>query len=253
MDSASAVHIVIPTYGRPQLLREKTLTLLHNYKIPKEQITLFVASKQEYASYVAQVPASLYGSIVIGVPGLVQQRTFIMNYYPVGTRLVSFDDDVGGLWELHEGKLIPLVSLKQIIRQGFSLCKKWGYHMWGIYPTKNASWMSLTPSTNLKFLIGHMYGIINRKIRLRAALKHDYELTLENASRDGGVIRLNHVTATTKMGKDGGIGLSVKERQSMYSTVIDYLMYKYPGLVRQNPRRKGEILLAREINSDDDK
>jgi hypothetical protein len=55
------------------------------------------------------------------------------------------------------------------------------------------------------------------------------------------------------MGKDGGIGLSVKERQSMYSTVIDYLMYKYPGLVRQNPRRKGEILLAREINSDDDK
>jgi hypothetical protein len=125
--------------------------------------------------------------------------------------------------------------------------------MWGIYPTKNASWMSLTPSTNLKFLIGHMYGIINRKIRLRAALKHDYELTLENASRDGGVIRLNHVTATTKMGKEGGIGLSVKERQSMYSTVIDYLMYKYPGLVRQNPRRKGEILLAREINSEYDK
>jgi hypothetical protein len=176
-----------------------------------------------------------------------------MNYYPVGTRIVSFDDDISALWELQGGKLVPLVSLKNVIRQGFSLCSKWGYHMWGIYPTKNAGWMSPTPSTNLKFLIGHMYGIINRKIRLSAPLKHDYELTLENAVRDGGVIRLNQVTATTKMGKTGGIGRSVENRQEIYTKVITYLGKKYPGLVRPNPRRAGEILLAREINSASDK
>ena len=246
-------HIVIPTYGRPDVVRDKTLTLLHSYKIPKEQITLFVANTQEHERYAKEVPAALYGSLVVGVPGLMQQRNFIMKYYPVGTQLVSFDDDLSTLWQLQGEKLVPLVGLKQVIQRGFALCKRFGYHMWGIYPTKNAGWMSPEPSTNLKFLIGHMYGIINRKITLHAPLKHDYELTLENAVRDGGVIRLNDVVATTKMGKTGGIGKTVEERQSTYVKVIDYLVKKYPGLVRKNPRREGEILLAREIKSAYDK
>jgi hypothetical protein len=248
-----AYQIVIPTYGRPDVVRDKTLALLHSYKIPKQQITLFVANKQEYERYAKDVPAALYGSLVIGVPGLMQQRNFIMKYYPVGTHLVSFDDDVSALWQLEGEKLVPVVGLKQIIQRGFALCKRLGYHMWGIYPTKNAGWMSPEPSTNLKFLIGHMFGIINRKIILHAPLKHDYELSLENAVRDGGVIRLNDVVATTKMGKTGGIGKTVEERQTTYVKVVDYLLKKYPGLVRKNPRREGEILLAREIKSASDK
>lgn len=244
--------IVIPTYGRPELVQEKTLAMLHKYKIPKEQITLFVANKKEYYLYSTQVASSLYGSIVIGVPGLMQQRNFIMQYYPIGTHIVSFDDDVSELWQLEEGKLVPLVGLKQVIHRGFALCKSLGYHMWGIYPTKNAGWMSPEPSTNLKFLIGHMYGIINRKIVLHAPLKHDYELSLENAVRDGGVIRMNDIVARTKMGKAGGIGKTVEERQATYKKVIQYLVKKYPGLVRMNPRREGEILLAREIKSASD-
>ncbi len=238
---------MIPTYGRADSIADKTLTLLHTYGIPRQQITLFVANKEERDTYSREVPAKLYGSIVVGVPGLVHQRNFIMSYYPIGTQLVSFDDDVSSLWELQGGKLAPLVSLKKTIAQGFALCKKWGYHMWGIYPTKNALWMSEAPSTNLKFLIGHMYGIVNRNIQLKMPLKHDYELTLENAVRDGGVIRLNSVAATTKMGKSGGIDKSVKERQATYTKVVDYLVKKYPGLVRKNPRREGEILLAREV------
>jgi hypothetical protein len=54
------------------------------------------------------------------------------------------------------------------------------------------------------------------------------------------------------MGKAGGIGKSVEERQATYIKVIHYLLKKYPGLVRINPRREGEILLAREIKSASD-
>jgi len=244
--------VVIPTYGRADTIQDKTLAILHNYQIPKAQITLFVANNEEKELYEKQVPKSLYGSIVTGVPGIANQRNFIMKYYPVGTHLVSFDDDITGISEVQDGKLIPLISLKKTIQQGFSLCKKMGYSMWGIYPTKNAGWMSTVPSTNLKFLIGHMFGIINRKIQLQMQLKVDYELSLENAVRDGGVIRLNHVAATTKMGNKGGIGKSVEERQKTYVKVVDALMKKYPGLVRKNPRREGEILLAREIKSASD-
>jgi len=244
--------VVIPTYGRADSIKDKTLAILHKYQIPKAQITLFVANKVEKELYEKEVPKSLYGSIVTGVPGIVNQRNFIMKYYPVGTHLVSFDDDITGLSEVQEGKLIPLISLKKTIQQGFSLCKRMGYSMWGIYPTKNAGWMSTIPSTNLKFLIGHMYGIINRKIQLHMQLKEDYELTLENAVRDGGVIRLNHIAATTKMGNKGGIDKTIEERLTNYIKASDYLLKKYPGLVRKNPRREGEILLAREIKSASD-
>jgi hypothetical protein len=242
--------IVIPTYGRPDLVQEKTLALLHSYKIPKQQITLFVANKKEYESY-KKVSEKLYGSIVIGVPGIVNQRNFISRYYPVGTHIVSFDDDISALWELRGTKLVPLESLTQTIRRGFALCKKFGYHLWGIYPTKNALWMCSEPSTNLKFLIGHMHGFINRKIPLHVAMKEDYEFSLENAVRDGGVIRLNDIAATTKMGAPGGLGMTVVERKEVYSKAIDFLLNKYPGLVRKNPRREGEILLAREIPASD--
>jgi hypothetical protein len=111
--------------------------------------------------------------------------------------------------------------------------------------------MCSEPSTNLKFLIGHMHGFINRKIPLHVAMKEDYEFSLENAVRDGGVIRLNDIAATTKMGAPGGLGMTVVERKEVYSKAIDFLLNKYPGLVRKNPRREGEILLAREIPASD--
>jgi hypothetical protein len=55
------------------------------------------------------------------------------------------------------------------------------------------------------------------------------------------------------MGAKGGIDKTVQERMGTYAKVIDYLVKKYPDLVRKNPRREGEILLAREIKSAFDK
>jgi hypothetical protein len=104
-------------------------------------------------------------------------------------------------------------------------------------------------STDLKFCIGHLYGCINKKFQVHATIKEDYERTIQYALLDGGVIRMNHIVAITKMGRKGGISKTVKERLKIYEKDIEFLMKTYPGLVRKNTRREGEILLSRSIKA----
>jgi cellulose synthase/poly-beta-1,6-N-acetylglucosamine synthase-like glycosyltransferase len=69
--------IAIPSYKRAEILKEKTLTTLHKYKIPKEKIYVFVANKEEHDIYKESLDPSTYGHLVIGVPGLAAVRNFI--------------------------------------------------------------------------------------------------------------------------------------------------------------------------------
>jgi len=240
--------VVVPSYNRVETLRDKTLTTLKEYKIPKEKIYIFVANEEQYEIYKNGIPSDLYGKIIIGIKGLKNVRNYIVDYFPEGKPLVCLDDDIGGLMQLNDGKLVKSKSFENIIQLAFSLCKKHGYGMWGIAPVCNAFFMKEDYSANLKFLIGHLWGCFNRKsIKLTIDYKEDYERTLMFAVKDGGVIRLNNICAKTKMGAKGGMGLEVIERLEKNKRSSLYLMRKYPGLVRLNPRREGEILLARTV------
>ena len=41
-----------------------------------------------------------YGKIVVGKKGITNQRIFISKYFPVGTNIVSLDDDVEKMQKL---------------------------------------------------------------------------------------------------------------------------------------------------------
>ena len=43
--------IAIPSYKRPEVIKQKTLRVLNEYKIPKERITIFVADEEENQVY----------------------------------------------------------------------------------------------------------------------------------------------------------------------------------------------------------
>ena len=70
--------VCIPSYSRAAFCNEKTLNMLRAYDIPKEIIYVYVASQEEYDRYKEVLDASLYGDLVIGVRGLIQQRQYIM-------------------------------------------------------------------------------------------------------------------------------------------------------------------------------
>jgi hypothetical protein len=246
--------IVIPSYKRPEICRDKTLAVLHAYNIPKDRIFVIVADKDQEVEYKNILDPKTYGKILVGVPGLAKVRNWIFLNFPKGSNIVSCDDDINGFIEYttstkrHEQRLR---SLKDVIRRGFSECKKANCSCWGIYPSPNGFFMKPTVSTDLKFIIGSFCGFVNPgkevMIEISGGEKDDYERTIKFFQRDGAVVRLNFVSAKTSTYKTPG-GLQLGNRLKRERATVKGLMKKYPGWIRVNPTRKSKMPEIRLIN-----
>jgi hypothetical protein len=214
---------------------------LERYQIPSETIYIFTAP-EEFESYKRAFPNC---NVIKGELGLMAQRNYITNFFEEGVPLVCLDDDIEDLKQLKDGKLVPVEDLKLLVDGAFLACELHKLSMWGIYPISNAFFMRPGYSTDLKFCIGHLHGVMNRKdIVLTLTYKDDYERTLKYYKRDGGVVRLNFVCAKTKMYQAGGLGLKQKERLDQNMKSAKSIIELFPGLARMNKRREGEILLS---------
>ena len=256
--------IAIPSYKRHETLKKKSLSVLKEYKIPKNIIYVFVANKEEYDLYNSTLDKSTYNQIIIGKKGIKHIRNFMANYFKEGQKIVYMDDDIGKVWECinlvkpydkKNNKTIKLGSLKKFIEQAFKLSEQTGYHNWGVYPRDNPYFMKPTKkpllnncvSTDLKFLIGFLTGVINnRKAELRTiGDKEDYERTIKYYLKDGGVLRFNNISCYTRCYKvSGGIQVDRKIEDSNKNAKI--LIKRYPNLVSVNKGRNSpfvEILL----------
>ena len=241
--------VVIPSYKRAKSIKEKTLRLLNLHNIHKDKIHIFVASPEQKAEYEIENPGY---NIILGVLGLVEQRNFIQNYFPVGTLLLSLDDDVESMSALHDDKLRPLSDLDGLINLGFSECVKNGARLWSIYPVHNAFFMNHKITTDLKFCIGSFFGIINPGTEILnsapGSAKEDYYRTIAYWKVDKKIIRINYVAHKTNFtGNIGGMG-TVDARLKNERIAVAELVEKYPELVRINKKRKSpfpEILLKR--------
>ena len=230
-------------------MEKKTLTTLKANHIPASKINIVVHTQEQKKLYEA-IPKELYGNILVSnaTDGLVGQMNFIYKHFPEGKEIVSFDDDISAFQKKVGIKLEVIHNFNTIIEKGFRLCKEKGLSLWGVYPTANGLWMKDTITDTLKFIVGPVLGVINRKIKLTFKYKMDYELTLKSFKRDGGVLRINNIafrTSAPGVNTKGGIGKSGQERLADNIRISKELVKAYPDLVRinNNPSRKGEILL----------
>jgi hypothetical protein len=238
-----SVVVAIPSYNRVETLEKKTLNVLHKYKIAASRIYIFVANEEEKKRY-ETLPKELYGHIIVAEKGLMNARNFITEYFPENKPILQMDDDIEGLYELADNKLVPLESLANLINKGFELCKTNNMNLWGIAPVHNSFYLKPNISTNAKFIIGHFWGVINKKcVEITMDFKEDYERSLKFIEKDGGVIRFNYVAAKTRLGAKGGLDKTAKERLEINKINSDKLVAEFPNLVRLNPRRPGEILI----------
>jgi hypothetical protein len=91
--------IAIPSYKRAETIKKKTLKVLESYNIDPNRVTIFVANGEELEAYTNSLLGTRYQKLVVGVPTIGAQRNFIERYYPEGTRLMMFDDDVDEVTE----------------------------------------------------------------------------------------------------------------------------------------------------------
>lgn len=235
--------VVIPSYNRVTILKEKTLKVLQEYSIPKEKIVVFVANEEQKTLYEEGVGDSV-GKIVVGVKGLPEVRNFIFDYFPKGTPLISFDDDVRGFIEYDpkaKRKERRLRDLAGMFRQGFEECKKAGARFWGIYPIANGFFMKPTVTTDLKFIIGSFWGCLNPGKEVRITIgngeKEDYQRTIQFWELDHVVVRINsYALKTSTYGTPGG--LQEGNRLSREKKTVKAMLKKWPQYIKQNPSRK---------------
>jgi hypothetical protein len=235
--------IAIPTYNRYEIIIKKTLTMLYNGNISKNLINIFVADETEYINYYNLIPKHLYNEIIIGKKGIVEQRKFIINYYPENQQIVSIDDDVECIYENINNKLKLVNNIDIFFKQAFNNLNNQGLYIWGIYPVCNSFFMRKGITVDLRFIIGTLYGFINRKSNdimpsLNITEKEDYEITILYYIKDGGVMRFNNYTIKTKKHTIGGLGIT-KDRFEANIIATSYLQKTYPNFVKPFIRKNG--------------
>jgi hypothetical protein len=236
--------VAIPTYDRPEQVTNKTLQTLMDGGVNKNKIYLFVANKKQFKIYDEIVPKNLYKEIVIGKIGITNQRKFISKYFPEGQYIISIDDDLEELMKHHgKNKYSKINNLNKFFIDAYNLLIKENLYIWGVYPVRNPFFMYDRPkiTTNLRFIIGVIYGYINRHSRdllpnNNSETKEDYEISILYYLKDGGVLRFNHVTFKTKFNSPGGLGTDREERNRHAAL---YLEKTYPEIITVYQRSNG--------------
>jgi len=208
--------VCIPSYKRAQVCKERTLNALHKYHIDPKKIYVYVANKEDYDLYKTTLDPATYNKLIIGKKGLVPQRQFITNQWGANKHIVFLDDDVESI-DLSLSPQFKSHNLDYFIKNAFNECIKMKSYIWGVYAVFNPFFRKARKelTTELNYIVGAFYGIINRPtlkaiqltITKENGQKEDVERTLKYFLHDGIVLRFNKIGFETKYyGKEGGLG-----------------------------------------------
>ena len=141
--------------------------------------------------------------------------------------------------------LKPIENLDKFIKDAFKRCVLDGIFLWGVYPLANAHFMTNTITTDLRFIVGPMWGMINRHrpdLQLTIDEKENTERTLQNWVIDGKVLRFNNIGIDTKYYKNkGGMQNEGKNRKEEALKSVYYLHKLYPQLTKLNLGKKSGV------------
>jgi hypothetical protein len=229
--------VCVPSYNRPELCNDKTLTMLQKANINKKWIYVFVANKQEQKRYQEVLDKNLYNKIVLGKKGLVPQRQFVMEYFKQGKHIVFFDDDVVEV-DLSLSSRFKSGSLDSFFKSAFNDCKKYKSFLWGPYPVFNPFFRRPRPemTTDLRFIAGPFFGIINRpklkSIKLTITRhndqKEDVERTIRYYKNDGIVLRYDKIAVKTQYYASKSDYGTFEERKKPMEQAAQKLLKAFP-------------------------
>ena len=267
MPSASQDWVIaIPSYKRKRILKNNTLNFLQKHNIPKEKINVFVANEKEKEVYKEELDPSTYGHLYVAEVGLKNVRNYITAFYQVGSLIFNLDDDVKDFIEYRpeaHRKESSLDDLSSFITSCFEDAIQTGCRLFGLYPVANGYYMSSharSPTTDLSFIVGCAWGIINPGPVLNITIddKEDFQRSVIMYLLDGGVLRYGRVAPltayfTTRGGMQSHPGFRRHEESSiaLASSFSDLAKtrYKASGLVDLvlRDRRKTRVFGARAL------
>merc|ERR1712112_157876 len=227
----------------------KTLRMLESHLIATERVNLFVNSEQEKVDYRKALAVSERWknvNIIVGVDGILEQRNFIVKYYPEGKYIISIDDDVECVYvkNVYNPKaldILPAGGIESIIFDAMARMSRYPKaHIWGLHSTAQKNFRNMRVdgiSTRNGEINGFFYGFRNRHNanllpRFSNAIE-DAERSVRYFARDGIVLRYRMYCCETRC-FDNGAGL-----QHTFGQVN-----VFDSLKESNDRRKDEEKVA---------
>lgn len=243
--------IAIPSYKRPETIKNKTLKLLMDHNIDKNKIIIFVADNDEEKIY-KQSLGNEY-KIVVGVHTIGNQRNFIERYYNENTRVVMFDDDLDGVFVKNENNLDPIDNIENdLIIKGFNECIKNNSYVFGVYAAANAYFMLNRIYTKLCYIPGGVFGvIIQHDDFLQRKTNHgeDYEYSIRQYIKNKIVVRFDYITIKSKFFKEQGGLQTIRTKQYIYDS-IKWIQDEFPEYCKMYIRKSsGNAELRLKDNS----
>lgn len=245
--------IAIPSYQRPRMLTDRTLTALHNGDVDPARIAVFVHAHDEHlADYRRRLDGTGVELVVTDAVGINAQRARIIGHYPAGTPLVQVDDDLTEVVEAIDAKTLrPVDDLDGFFRGMFLQTAARDLWVWGLTASVNPFYMTPGRLTEgLRFLIFALWGCYTRPGHpvhtCTVPTKDDYEMSLRAWWWDGAVVRNDGAAARADIYKAPG-GCQTTRRPEHAEQGAAKLIADWPGLVRRNTRRRSdfaEILLS---------
>lgn len=218
--------VAIPSYKRAEMLGKKTLAFLSEHNVDPSLIDIFVADEEEEKEYREKLSADRYSRIIVGRKGIARQRTFIQQFYPLGQKVWSLDDDIRGVVCLREN-----LDLMEFVSQMFDLCEREKVNLWGIYPAGSKMYLKNEIKKGVIYIVACFCGFINQKDLEYPPVdtKEDWWSTLERCRIDGAVLRCNWIAPkTTYWLKTGGLAETrTHELEKVHSATVAAMFPQY--------------------------
>lgn len=177
--------IVVPSYHRAELFKNKTLKYLLYCGVPLQDINVFVV-EEDYEQYKA-----LWVNVIIGKRWIANQRNFISQYYPEGEYIVSLDDDITCIYE-RVGWHRFRVNVYKVIDDAIEVLEKYHLSLCGIRQSSNIFCVkNCEPMIWRYFVIWTFFVCKNDKsIIARHTAKEDYDRCAQNRIKYWATARL---------------------------------------------------------------
>lgn len=237
-------------YGIPSYRRSfctNTIDYLESLGVPKERIILSLQDEQDVKDYTAAGFDKRCVIITCKGDRVSKNRNNILEYAQATNvkRLLMLDDDVPRIEYMDGNRVYHKINSEKQLIELFEFCESIHSPIFGFYPTKSKMYQTPYKIRFKCMCAGGCLGILDTSLRFDVTLrmKEDYDFCLNVINQRRLCVRFDYITPVTisENGRKGGCSEDYKANRSEEASKI--LLERYPFLIKENPRRKGEIIM----------
>lgn len=215
-------------------------------KVGSDGVTFFVKDESDVINYKANGARK-----VIASGSLMDSRNAALEHcFEQGKICVQLSDDLTRIaFNDFSGKRTKVsVSVVEVLEHVLPQFGIYDCKLAGFPPTDNP-YFATKPIEKNKFIVGDFLIVKPNPLRFDPGLrlKEDYDYTLQHVKEYGECVRFGYFLCSFKhYSNKGG---AVDYRTNILETeTIAYLVKKWPGCIKLNPKRNNEILIKRNVS-----